>query len=67
MAVNGKPAKGTQVLQRQTINISTAPISGQAVADTSEQLSSDSTYQLLQPDGTPIGSLMVTGWGGGDT
>ena len=67
VAVNGRPARGTQVLRGQTINISTAPNPGQAVADTTEQLSSDSVYQILQQDGTPIGSLMVTGLGGGDT
>src|SRR3989442_10533048 len=63
LAVNGSPAKGTHVATVQTIELNTAPTPGQAIADTIARFSLDQTFQILQPDGTPIGSIMASGLG----
>src|SRR5207245_10181266 len=65
VAVNGRPAKGTHVARVHTINLNTAPTPGQAIADTEALFVLDQTFQILEPDGTPIGSIMVSGLGGG--
>ena len=65
VAVNGRPAKGTHVARFQNVNLNTAPTPGQAIADTTAVFIWEQTYQILQPDGTLIGSIMAAGLGGG--
>jgi len=65
VAVNGRPAKGTHIATVQAIELNTAPTPGQAIADTVARFSLSQTFQILQPDGTPIGSIMAYGLGAG--
>ncbi|MGH8245112.1 MAG: hypothetical protein ACREUU_01620, partial [Gammaproteobacteria bacterium] len=66
VAVNGRPAKGSLVVNFQFINLRTAPNPRQAIADTVANNTVHQTFQILQPDGRRIGSIMVSGIGGGD-
>jgi len=65
VAVNGRPAKGTHVARFHNVNLNTAATPGQAIADTTAVFIWEQTYQILQPDGTLIGSIMAAGLGGG--
>ena len=63
VAVNGKPAKGTAIVNGRTANLSTNP--GQAIADTVRTGPSNYAVEILQLDGTPVGSICVSGLSGG--
>jgi hypothetical protein len=65
VAVNGRPVRGTHVAKVQTINLNTEPTPGQAIADTVTTYAVDQTLQVMQPDGTPIGSIMASGFSAG--
>jgi uncharacterized protein (TIGR03437 family) len=59
VAVNGKPAKGTLQQKAHSTNLRPAPTAGQAIADTNRNGPAFDTLEILQPDGTPVGSIMV--------
>ncbi|MGH8245896.1 MAG: hypothetical protein ACREUU_05635, partial [Gammaproteobacteria bacterium] len=61
VAVNGKPAKGTLVQRASLVNLTPNARSGQAIADTERAILTDATLEILQPDGTPIGTIMLGG------
>lgn len=61
VAVNGQPAKGTTVLHGLGVSLNTAPTPGQAIADTVRSSIFNQTFETLQADGTPIGTIMVSG------
>jgi uncharacterized protein (TIGR03437 family) len=61
VAVNGQPAKGTYVSSGATICVSPTPAPGQPIADTSAGPMVYETYQILQSDGTPVGTIMANG------
>jgi uncharacterized protein (TIGR03437 family) len=61
VAVNGKPAKGTYVLTGQGLFLRTAPTPGQMIADTVRNGFGSEMFEILQPDGTPVGSIMTIG------
>ena len=63
-AVNGQPATGTYMLRYQVLNLGPNPSPGQAIADIANSFSTVSTWQILKPDGTQIGTLMGVGLGG---
>lgn len=63
--VNGQPAKGTWSIRATTTNYSSNPAPGQAVADTTRNFFVDWIWEIQQPDGTPIGTIMATGMGFG--
>jgi hypothetical protein len=65
VAVNGKPAKGTWQFKAQSTNLRTAPAAGQAIADTVRNGPGFAVYEILQPDGTPVGSIMAVSILGG--
>lgn len=65
VAVNGKPAKGNLVTTGEGINFTPTPTPGQAIADVNRQNVVHSVYEILQADGTPIGTIMVAGLAGG--
>ena len=65
VAVNGKPAKGTLLIRGQGINLRVNPMPGQGIADALRQNISDQTMEILHPDGTPIGTIVVSSLGGG--
>lgn len=65
VAVNGRPAKGIAVVSTRTINLRTDAAPGQAAADTVRTAISNYALEILQPDGTPIGSIYASGFSAG--
>ncbi|HYM10823.1 MAG TPA: hypothetical protein VEU62_08820 [Bryobacterales bacterium] len=65
VAVNGKPVKGTQVLRVTGVGLSPNPTPGQAIADTARRGYADSVFDIMQADGTPVGSITYIGLVGG--
>jgi hypothetical protein len=66
VAVNGQPAKGLYAGRSRVINTSTTPSPGSAVADVTRVSIREHVFEILQPDGTPIGSIMAMGLTGGN-
>jgi hypothetical protein len=62
VSVNGKPAKGTWVVRGQFVMLGSSPASGQAIGDISRGALGDLHLEILQTDGTPVGSIMSTGF-----
>jgi uncharacterized protein (TIGR03437 family) len=59
VAVNGQPVKGTFARRTQFLGYRPAPVAGQSVADISRNGGpSTEFFEILQPDGTPIGTIM---------
>jgi len=58
VAVNGQPVKGTYAPSGVTLCLSPTPVPGQAIADTTHGPIVNETYEFLQSDGTPIGTVM---------
>jgi uncharacterized protein (TIGR03437 family) len=66
VAVNGQPAKGVFFRERRTISLTPTPSPGQAIADVARTFSGfETVFEILQQDGTPIGSIFLSGFGGG--
>ncbi len=65
VAVNGKPAKGIYLTRQVAINLAQAPPAGQGIADLVATNIVDRILVFLQPNGTPIGSIMMLGLDGG--
>lgn len=65
VAVNGRPAKGTFVMNARNLNVTTAFAPGQSVADTTRNGIAQYTFEFLQQDGTPIGVIFVSALNGG--
>ena len=65
VAINGKPAKGIYLTRQVAINLAPAPTAGQGIADLVATNIVDRILVMLQPDGTPIGSIMMYGLDGG--
>lgn len=61
VAVNGQPAKGTYSVSGVTLCLSPVPVPGQPIADTMHGPLVNESYEFLQADGTPIGTLMSQG------
>jgi len=62
VSVNGKPAKGVMTSWHTVIGLSTNPANGQAISDVNGRLSQTfAVLEILQQDGTPVGSLMLQG------
>ena len=64
--VNGQPAKGLYASRSQAIQASPNPQPGQAIADVMRVSIRQQIFEILQPDGTPIGSIMAMGLAGGN-
>ena len=64
VAVNGKPAKGTWIVRTNGIFLRPDPAPGEAIADIVRNTMVDQVFELLQSDGTSIGSIMSSGLGG---
>ena len=64
VSVNGQPAKGVNVQNLRTINLRAAPTPGQAISDVMRANTQAGTFEILRSDGTPVGSIMVSGLGG---
>jgi hypothetical protein len=65
VAVNGKPAKGVFLFKGFGARLSTTPTPGIIEADVNRFAAYDLYIEILQPDGTPVGTLMATGMFGG--
>ncbi len=65
VAVNGLPVTGTHIRSAVNIFSSTAPAPGQAIADTVRLALALFTFEILKSDGTPIGTIVTNGFGGG--
>jgi hypothetical protein len=65
VAVNGQPAMGTSVFHLRQINLRTAPNAGEAIADVVRNNVVEIRFEVLKSDGTPIGTIMASGLGGG--
>ncbi len=66
VAVNGQPAKGLYAGRSRVINASPTPVSSQAIADVTRVSIREHVFEILQPDGTPIGTIMAMGLTGGN-
>jgi uncharacterized protein (TIGR03437 family) len=64
-AINGRPAKGVYISRLWTITLTPNPAPGQAMADVTRSAAYDGTIEILQADGTAIGSVMFAGLAGG--
>src|SRR3954454_3562028 len=66
VSVNGKPAKGSMVDRGQLAQLVRNAAPGQAVADVALRGGMVDLYlEILQTDGTPVGSIMAAGFTGG--
>ena len=65
VAVNGMPVTGTHFRSAANFFSSTAPAPGGAIADTVRVALAVFTFEILKSDGTPIGTVVTTGFGGG--
>jgi len=65
VAVNGQPARGTLSITGYTVGLRTAPLPGQAIADTIRTAYNQYSFEILSNEGVPIGSLFLTGLAGG--
>jgi len=65
VAVNGKPAKGVLTNRSIVISLTPTPANGQAIADVERFVQLQIVMEILQMDGTPVGSLMMFGYFGG--
>jgi len=64
VAVNGTPARGTWTVKGNLLSLSKTPTPGVAIADSSAALFFDWVFDIQQADGTPVGTIMASGWGG---
>jgi hypothetical protein len=60
IAVNGTAAKGTWLTRGIVLNLQTRALPGQAIADTIRTNITDQVFEILQADGTPIGTIMAS-------
>ena len=66
VAVNGQPVKGNMVFRSHRIAMGPNPIPGQSIGDITRGTIGSWVIEILNPDGTQIGSLMMTGFPNGD-
>ncbi len=64
-AVNGNPVKGTYVGRTRVIMSSPTPSNGGAIADVTRTAMREHFFEILNVDGTEIGTIMSTGFSGG--
>jgi uncharacterized protein (TIGR03437 family) len=64
-AVNGQPVMGVHTRVGTNIFSSTAPPPGHAIADVVRNASDEISFEILKSDGTPIGTIMASGFIGG--
>jgi hypothetical protein len=65
VAVNGLPAKGTYVGRSRGLVMSPTPTPGGAIADVTRTALREHMFEILQSDGTPVGTIMSLGFSGG--
>ena len=65
VAVNGQPAKGLYAGRTRVISTTPTPHPGQAIADITRTAIREHIFEILQADGTPVGTIMSLGFSGG--
>jgi hypothetical protein len=68
VAVNGQPAKGTYVGRSNSVILTPNPTgspNAEAIADVTRAALRQHVFEILQPDGTSIGTVMSVGFSGG--
>src|SRR5215471_1197964 len=65
VAVNGAPVKGTWVARAQRLTLRPTAAAGVSIADVTRTGPGDETYEVLRPDGTPVGTIVSLGFFGG--
>jgi hypothetical protein len=68
VAVNGQPAKGTFVQRSRALNMSsnaTGLRGADAIADVTRLALREQIFEILQVDGTPVGTIVGLGFSGG--
>lgn len=66
VAINGQPAKGLYAGRTRVLNANANPTAGQAVADVARTAMREHIFEILQADGTAVGTIMATGFSGGN-
>ncbi len=64
VTVNGQPVKGAVVVRNTSIGLSPDPAPGGAIADMERGAAADYRFEILHPDGSPIGTLVAIGFSG---
>ena len=64
-AVNGQPVTGVFTRVGRNIGLVTSPTPGHAIADVVRNAALDIVFEILKSDGTPIGTIMASGFAGG--
>ena len=65
VAVNGTPAKGTLILNPRSLTMKPNPALGTAIGDATRNNTCGGSLEILWPDGTQIGTIMIADLGGG--
>jgi uncharacterized protein (TIGR03437 family) len=65
VAINGQAAKGTYAARTWVFGLNPSPAPGQAIADTTRTALRYGSFEILKPDGTLVGTIMVVGSAGG--
>ena len=63
--INGQPFKGIYAGRTRSIVATPSPNPGQAIADVTRTAIREIILEILNPDGTPIGTIMSLGFSGG--
>jgi hypothetical protein len=64
VGVNGKLAKGTWTVRGTLLSRGTTLSPGDAISDSGASFFFDWVFDVRQADGTQVGTIMATGWGG---
>ena len=65
VAVNGQPVKGLFAGRTRVLGATATPNPGQAIADIGATAIREQIFEILQPNGTPIGTIIGLGFSGG--
>jgi hypothetical protein len=65
VTINGSKSKGTTVARNYFVGLSANPSGSQGIADVSRFQAMDIVFEIQQGDGSPLGTIMLTGLTGG--
>lgn len=65
VAVNGQRVKGNFATSQLVVAFRTEPAPGMAIGDSYRNTMASVTLEILKSDGTPVGSIMASGFGSG--
>ncbi len=63
--INGRKTKGTVFARNLWVNLSASPAGSQAIADVNRFQAMEIALEILQADGTAVGTIVLTGLTGG--